>query len=96
MQGAQRSDLDALLEPLRGGDARHWEVVTRLRVLGVTLSDPTDRAGLELAIRESLRVRVIAPTDRVIAELEKGAKPATAYFALTRFVIRNVLYHMQV
>ena len=75
---ADRPDLDALLEPLRGGNARHWEVVTRLRVLGVTLSDPTDRAGLELAIRETLRVRVIAPTDRLIAELAKGAKPATA------------------
>ena len=62
---ADRPDLDALLEPLRGGNARHWEVVTRLRVLGVTLSDPTDRAGLELAIRETLRVRVIAPTDRL-------------------------------
>ena len=49
---------------------------------------------LELAIRETLRVRVIAPTDRVIAELEKGAKPTTAYFAITRFVIPNVLYHM--
>ena len=36
---ADRPDLDALLERLRGGNARHWEVVTRLRVLGVTLSD---------------------------------------------------------
>ena len=60
------------------------------------LSPLSDRAELELAIRETLRVRVIAPTDRLIAELEKGAKPATAYFALTRFVIPNVLYHMQV
>ena len=51
---------------------------------------------LDQAIRETLRVRVIAPTDRIIAELENGAKPATAYFALTRFVIPNVLYHMQV
>ena len=38
---ADRPDLDALLEPLRGGNARHWEVVTRMRVIGVTLSDPT-------------------------------------------------------
>ena len=72
---ADRPDLDTLLEPLRGGNARHWEVVTRLRVLGVTLSDPTDRAGLELAIRETLRIRVIAPIDRLIAELANGAKP---------------------
>ena len=54
------------------------------------LSPLSDRAELELAIRETLRVRVIAPTDRLIAELEKGAKPATAYFALTRFVIPYV------
>ena len=38
-----------------------------MRVLGVTLCDPTD-----------------------------AAKPATAYFALMRFVLPNALYHMQV
>jgi len=43
-----------------------------------------------------LRVRVVGPTDRLITELEADAKPSTAYFALTRFVIPNVLYHMQV
>jgi len=52
-----------------------------MRVLGVTLSDPTDRAELE---------------QRIVAELDAGAKPATAYFALTRFVIPNAMYHMQV
>ena len=44
---ALKPDLDALLEPLRRGDPEHWEVVTSMRVLGVTLSDPTDRAQLE-------------------------------------------------
>jgi hypothetical protein len=90
-----KPDLDTLLDPLRAG-AGQWEVVTRMRVLGVTLSDPTDRDSLELAMRETLRVRVIATTDRLIAELEAGAKPATAYFAFTRFVVPNALYHMQV
>jgi hypothetical protein len=67
-----------------------------MRVLGVTLSDPVDRTELEQAIRETLRVRVVATTERLIAELEAGAQPATAYFALTRFVLPNALYHMQV
>ena len=67
-----------------------------MRVLGVTLSDPTDRAELEQRIAETLRVRVVAPADRLVAELDGGAKPATAYFALTRFVIPNAMYHMQV
>ena len=93
---ALRPHLDALLDPLRRGDPDGWQVVTHMRVLGVTLSDPTDRAELERRIGETLRVRVVAPTDRLIAELDDGAKPATAYFALTRFVIPNALYHMQV
>ena len=67
-----------------------------MRVLGVTLSDRTDRARLERVIRETLRVRVIVPTDRVIAELDGGAKPATAYVALRRFVVPDALYHMHV
>jgi hypothetical protein len=93
---ALKPSLDALLEPLRGGNAMHWEVVTRMRVLGVTLADPTDRDLFELAVVEALRIRVIAPIGRLIAELDGSAKPATAYFALTRFVLPNALYHMQV
>ena len=54
---ALQSDLNVLLEPLRGGDRHRWDVVTRMRVLGVTLSDPTDRDQLEQAIRETLQVR---------------------------------------
>jgi len=46
---ALKPDLDALLDPLRRGDG-HWDVVTRMRVLGGTLSDPTDRERLEQAI----------------------------------------------
>ena len=91
-----KPDVDVLLAPLRCGNAGGWEVVTRMRVLGVTLSDPTDRAQLEEAIRGTLGVRVVAPTERLLAELAAGAKPATAYFALTRFVLPNALYHMQV
>ena len=75
---AVKPELNALLDRLRGGDASQWDVVTQMRVLGVTLSDPTDRARLEHAIRETLRVRVIVPTDRLIAELDGAAKPATA------------------
>ena len=93
---ALKPDLDALLEPLRDGEARRWEVVTRMRVLGITLCDPTDRAEFEGAVMETLRVRVVAPVRRLIAEVAAGAKPATAYFALTRFVLPNALYHMQV
>ena len=93
---ALKPDLDALLDPLRHRDGAGWEVVTWMRVLGVSLSDPTDRVQFEGAIRETLRVRVVAPADRLIAELEGGAKPAVAYFALTRFVLPNVLYHMQI
>jgi len=88
--------LDVLLQPLRDGDARHWEVVTTMRVLGVTLSDPTDRETFEGSIRETLRARVIQPVDRLIRELGTGAKPSTAYFALCRFVLPNALYHMQI
>ena len=88
--------LDVLLEPLRGGEEARWEVVTSMRVLGVTLSDPTDRPAFEAAVAATLRVRVVAPADLLIAEVAGGARPATAYFALTRFVLPNALYHMQV
>ena len=67
-----------------------------MRVLGVTLSDPTDRAQFEQAIRETLRARSSRRLNVSSRRLVGGAKPATAYFALTRFVLPNALYHMQV
>jgi len=67
-----------------------------MRILGVTLSDPTAREEFEEAIRETLRARVVEPAVRLLDELDRGAKPSTAYFALTRFVLPNALYHMQV
>ena len=76
---AVKADLDALLEPLRRGNADHWQVVTSMRVLGVTLSDPTDRAELEQAIRATLRVRVVATTERLIAELQAGVDIVFAF-----------------
>src|SRR5690349_2691028 len=42
------------------------------------------------------RGRVVDTTDRLSRELAAGAAPATAYFAFTRFVVPNALYHMQV
>ena len=85
-----KPDLDVLLEPLRHGDPGHWEVVTRMRVLGVTLSGP-DRphAARGGDCRDASRARVVEPTQRLIAELVAGAKRSTAFFALTRFVLPN-------
>ena len=88
-----KPDLDILLGPLRT-ERGEWEVVVSMRVLGVTLSDPTDRATLERAIRDTLQSRVIRPTERLVAELDAGAKPSTAYFAFTRFVVPNAVYHI--
>jgi len=56
---ARRPDVDAVLEPLCGDDARHWEVVMRMRVLGVTLSEDRGRqkgrSWIERAPRSSDR-----------------------------------------
>jgi hypothetical protein len=93
---ALKPDLDALLEPLRDGVPARWEVVTSMRVLGVVLADPADRVLFEASVRDALAARVVAPTNKLVKEIADGARPATAYFALTRFVLPNVLYHMQV
>jgi hypothetical protein len=90
-----RADVDAVLQPLRGTNADAWQVVTKLRMLGVALVDPSDRAAVQAAVAETLRGRVVEPIRRLIADVEGGAQPATAYWLLSRFVLPNLMYHAQ-
>ena len=69
--------------------------MTKLRMLGVVLVDPSDRAAVQAAVSETLRERVVEPIRRLVADVDGGAQPATAYWLLTRFVLPNLMYHAQ-
>ncbi len=85
--------IDAVIEPLRDGDPEAWPVVDAMRVLGVTLADPTDDARAREAVTGSLASAVIAPTERLAREVRAGARKSTALFLLRRYVLPVLSYH---
>ena len=59
------------------------------------MTDPAlGSAGLG-PVEATVRGKVIAPLKRLCAEMEAGAKRSTAFFLARRFVIPNLMYHMQ-
>src|SRR5439155_17249150 len=96
-----RATVQVVLEPLRrgvpqvAGGVVPWEVVPHLRVLGVTMTDPAlGSVGLG-PVEATVRGKVIAPLKRLCAEMEAGARRSTAFFLARRFMIPNLMYHMQ-
>jgi hypothetical protein len=96
---------DAILQPLRdalAGDRTAddgptpWRVVTTMRVLGVDITDPTNRAGVDAAVRECLRHRVVRPIRRLVEDMERGGGARSAAFWVARtFVFANLAYVQQ-
>ena len=85
--------IDAVIEPLRDGDPEAWPVVDAMRVLGVTIADPSDEARLRDAVTASLAGSVIAPTERLARDVRGGARKSTALFLLRRYVLPVLSYH---
>ncbi len=92
-----RADVDAIIAPLRRGDSELWPVVTRMRVLGVEVVDPSDAELVREGVERGLRDRVVRPC-RMLAEeiLHQGARQSTAYWLLTRYIIPNATFYAQV
>jgi hypothetical protein len=105
--GTLVSVANGILQPLRdalaadrgpGGDetAVAWRVVTTMRVLGVDVTNPTDRNGVDAAVRDCLRHRVVRPVERIIGDLAQGGGSRAAAFWVARtFVLANLAYVQQ-
>ena len=76
-----------------GEDAVAWRVVTTMRVLGVDVTDPADRDGVDAAVRECLRHRVVQPVRRIIEDMAAGGGSRSAALWVARtFVLANLAY----
>ena len=91
-----RADIDALLEPLRRGNAVRWAVVTEMRVLGVSVVELADTTLASQAVRTALAERVVRPCNMLVEDLGAGARPSTAFWLLHRFVIPNAVFYAQI
>src|SRR4051812_12672097 len=92
-----RADVDAIIAPLRRGDPELWPVVTRMRVLGVEMVDPSDAGLVREGVERGLRDRVIRPCRMIMEEiLHQGARQSTAYWLLMRYIIPNATFYANV
>jgi hypothetical protein len=85
----------ALMAPLRAAGSEAWMVVPHLRVLGVMLADPAAGGHGLAPVRERLAVRVGDPLRRLVTDVEAGADRSAAFFLARRFVLPNLMFHMQ-
>ena len=65
-----------------------------MRVLGVTFTDPADEDRVLEAVVAGLSNSVIAPTRRLIEEMNAGARKSTSLFLMRRYVLPVLTYHM--
>ena len=93
--GALAAHITALMAPLRQPGSEAWAVVPHLRVLGVMLADPAAGADGLGPVRDRLAVRVGDPLRRLVADIEAGADRSAAFFLARRFVLPNLMFHMQ-
>jgi len=70
-------------------------VVTDLKVLGVTLTDPANSDGVTAAVKAGVARRVTVPIRLLIDEVVAGAGKGTALFLLRRFILPVLVYHQQ-
>ena len=88
-----KAAMDKLLRPLRRGEVGCWRVVKSITILGVALSDPTNKEELQKAVRKALKERVVCPAERLSNELREGAKKSTALWVLRRWILPGLDYH---
>ena len=87
-----RAHLDTLIMPLRDGPGT-WEMTESFKVLGVTFADPGDKTKTIDAVIAGLAETVVAPTRRLIQEIEEGEKKSTALFIFHRYIQPVLTYH---
>jgi len=92
LRGALAEDRDA-----GGGEAPvAWRVVTTMRVLGVDVTDPANRDGVDAAVRDCLWHRVVELVRRIIEDMAQGGGSRAAAFWVARtFVLANLAYVQQ-
>ena len=66
-----KAAMDKLLRPLRRGEVGCWRVVKSITILGVALSDPTNKEELQKAVRKALKERVVSAEQRAARGCEE-------------------------